>query len=99
MQQRRHGCGSKQHACVEPQAAVDGGTIAIDGRQPVCVRQWAADAACVQQCAAERRVCDSVQQRRCEQVGAASSTIAMEDSDGSRWRWWCKEQRLTATSC
>jgi hypothetical protein len=34
-----------------------------------------------------------------ERVGAASSTIAMEDSDGSRQRWWCKEQQLTATSC
>ncbi len=32
-------------------------------------------------------------------VGSASSTIAMEDSDGSRWRWRRKEQRLTATSC
>ncbi len=34
-----------------------------------------------------------------KRVGAASSTIAMEDSDGSRQRWQCKEQRLTATSC
>jgi hypothetical protein len=35
-------------------------------------------------------------------VGAASSTIAMEDSDDgshSRWRWQGKEQWLTATSC
>ncbi len=35
-------------------------------------------------------------------VGAASSTIAMEDSDDgihSRRRWQRKEQRLTATSC
>ncbi len=34
-----------------------------------------------------------------QRVGAASSTIAMEDSDGSQRRWRCKEQRLTATSC
>ncbi len=64
MQQRRRGCGSKQRACVEPQAAVDGGTIAMDGRQPACMRQWAADTACVKQRAAERCVCDSVQRRR-----------------------------------
>ncbi len=61
MQQRQHGCGSKQHALVEPQAAADGGTIAMDGRQPGCVRQQAADVVCVQQRAAERCVCDSVQ--------------------------------------
>ncbi len=34
-----------------------------------------------------------------KRMGAASSTIAMEDSDGSRRRWRRKEQRLTATSC
>jgi hypothetical protein len=34
-----------------------------------------------------------------KRVGAASSMIAMEDSDGSRRRWRRKEQRLTATSC
>ncbi len=34
-----------------------------------------------------------------KRMGAASSTIAMEDSDGSRQRWQRKEQRLTATSC
>jgi hypothetical protein len=39
MQQRRRGCGSKQRALVEPQAVADGGTIAMDGRQPACVRQ------------------------------------------------------------
>ncbi len=64
MQQRRRGCGSEQRALVEPQAAADGGTIAMDGRQPACVRQRAADAACVQQRAAERRVCNSVQWQR-----------------------------------
>ncbi len=66
MQQRRHGCGSKQHALVEPQAATDGGMIAMDGRQPVCVQQWAADVACMQQRAVERRVCNSVQQQRAD---------------------------------
>ncbi len=50
----------QQAACV-PQAAADGGTIAMDGRQPACVRQRAADVACVQQRAAEWRVCDSMQ--------------------------------------
>jgi hypothetical protein len=52
------------------------------------------------------RACNSVQRSgvcatACsgsEWMGAASSTIAMEDSDGSRQRWRCKEQRLTATS-
>jgi hypothetical protein len=34
-----------------------------------------------------------------QRVGAASSMIAMEDSDGSRQSWRYKEQRLTATSC
>jgi hypothetical protein len=34
-----------------------------------------------------------------KRMGAASSMIAMEDSDGSRRRWRRKEQRLTATSC
>ncbi len=53
MQQRRHGCGSKQRALVEPQAVADGGTIAMDGRQPACMRQRAADVACVQQHAAD----------------------------------------------
>jgi hypothetical protein len=53
------------------------------------------------------RACNSVQRSGVcatgcsgrERVGAASSTIAMEDSDGSQWRWRRKEQRLTATSC
>ncbi len=61
MQQRWRGCGSKQRALVEPQAAADGGTIAMDGRQPACMRQRAADVACMQQHAAERHVYDSVQ--------------------------------------
>jgi hypothetical protein len=34
-----------------------------------------------------------------KRMGAATSTIAMEDSDGSWRRWRCKEQQLTATSC
>ncbi len=66
MQQRQHGCGSEQHALVEPQAAADGGTIAMDGRQPACMRQQAADVACMQQRVAERRVCDSVQRQRAD---------------------------------
>jgi hypothetical protein len=53
------------------------------------------------------RACNSVQQSGVcatvcsgsKRVGAASSTIAIEDSDGSRRRWRCKEQQLTATSC
>ncbi len=48
----------------------------MDGRQPAWVRQWAADAACLQQRAA---VAVCVRQ----QAGAAGSTIAMEYSDGS----------------
>jgi hypothetical protein len=65
MRQQWCGCGSKQHVLVEPQAAADRGTIAMDGRQPACVWQWAADAACVQQRAVEWRVCNSVQRQRC----------------------------------
>ncbi len=34
-----------------------------------------------------------------QRVGAASSMIAIEDSDGSRRIWQRKEQQLTATSC
>ncbi len=64
MQQRRHGCGSEQRALVELQAAAEGGMITMDGRQPACVQQRAADVACMQQHAAEQRVCDSVQQQR-----------------------------------
>jgi hypothetical protein len=77
MQQRRCGCGSKQRALVEPQAAADGGTIAMDGRQSACVQQWAAGAACVQQRAAERHVCDSVQQQRCVCVNSTSSALSL----------------------
>jgi hypothetical protein len=55
---------SKKRAMVEPQAAVDGGTIAMDGRQPACVQQRAADVACMQQHAVERHVCDSMQRQR-----------------------------------
>ncbi len=43
---------SKQRVLVELQAAADGGTIAMDGRQPACMRQRAVDVACVQQHAA-----------------------------------------------
>jgi hypothetical protein len=69
MQQRRHGCGSEQRALVEPQAEADGGMIAMDGRQPACVRQRAADVVCMQQRAAEQHVCDSVQW---QQAGGSS---------------------------
>jgi hypothetical protein len=66
MQQRQRGCDSKQRALVEPQAAADGGTIAMDGRQPACMRQRAADVACVQQRAAEGHVCDSMQRQQAD---------------------------------
>ncbi len=66
MQQWRHGCSSEQRALVEPQAVADGGTIAMDGRQPACMRQRAADVACVQQRAAEWRECDSVQRQQAD---------------------------------
>ena len=71
MQQRRRGCGSKQRVLVEPQVAADGGTIAMDGRQPACMRQRAVDVACVQHHAVEGCVCDSdsVQQ---QQAGGSS---------------------------
>ncbi len=84
-QQQRHGCGSKQRACVRQQAVAAGGTIGMDGRQPACVRQWAADAVCVQQrAAAAACVCQHAAAAACERqrAGAASSMIAMGDSDG-----------------
>ncbi len=63
--------------CVQQQqAAAAGGMIAMDGRQPACMRQWAADAVCVRQCAAAAACVR-------QQAGAASSTIAMGYSDGS----------------
>ncbi len=67
-----------QRAACECVAAGGGGqgNDRKDGRQPACVRQWAASEACVRQCAAAS-VC--VQQR----AGAAGSTIAMGDSNGS----------------
>ncbi len=67
MRQWQRGCGSEQRELVEPQAVADRGTIAMDGRQPACVRQWAADVACMQQRAAEQRVCgdEQRQQRVC----------------------------------
>ncbi len=58
------------------QALVAGGMIAMDGRQPACMRQWSTDVACVRQHAA---VAACVRQR----AGAAGSTIAMGYSDGS----------------
>ncbi len=89
-QQRQRGCGSEQRACVWQQAAAAGGTIAMNGRQPACMRQKAADAvcmrqhavaaACVQQCAAAAAY---VWQR----VGAASSMIAMETVMAAANRW------------
>jgi hypothetical protein len=70
--------------------------------------QWMAGSQCA--CGSRQRMwhaCNNLQRSGVcatvcsdsERMGAASSTIAMEDSDGSRWRWWHKEQRLTATSC
>ena len=47
-----------------------------DGRQPVCMRQWAANEACMRQHAAASTC---VRKR----AGAAGSTIAMGDSNGS----------------
>jgi hypothetical protein len=84
-QQWRRGCGSEQCACVRQQAAAARGTIAMDGRQPACVRQQAADSACVQQRAAAAACMQQhaaaaacVRQR----AGVAGSMIAMGDSDG-----------------
>ncbi len=76
MQQQWRGCSSKQRACVRQQAAAAGGMIAMDGSQPACMRQWAADVVCMQQHAAAAAC---VPQR----AGAAGSTIAMGYSDGS----------------
>ncbi len=103
-QQRWRECGSKQRACVRQQAAAAGGMIAMDSRQPVCMRQRAADAACVRQHAA---VAVCMQQRAavaaCVQqwAGAAGSTIAMGDSDGCgqlaaqlRWAAAAAAQRM-----
>ncbi len=84
-QQWRRGCGSEQRACVWQQAAAARGMIAMDGRQPACMQQRAADAVCVRQRAA---VAGCVRQGAAavacvrQQAGAAGSTIAMVDSDG-----------------
>jgi hypothetical protein len=69
MQQRWRGCDSEQCALAGPQAVADGGRIAMDGRQPACMWQRAADVACMQQRAAEPHVCDSVQR---QQAGGSS---------------------------
>jgi hypothetical protein len=61
---------------VRQQGAAAKGMIVMDGRQPACVRQWAADAVCVRQHAA---VAACVRQW----AGAAGSMIAMGYSDGS----------------
>jgi hypothetical protein len=86
------GGGGRGHNCNEWQAASvhAAACSGCDVRATVC-----SGAACVQQRAA---VAACVWQW----VGAASSMIAMEDSDDgshSRRRWWRKEQRLRATSC
>ncbi len=86
MQQQRRGCGSEQRACVRQQAAAAGGMIAMDGRQPACLRQRAADAACMRQWAADAAcVRQHAAAAACvrQRAGAASSMIAMGDSDGS----------------
>ncbi len=84
-QQQWHGSGSKQRACVWQQAVAARGRIAMDGRQPACMRQWAADATCMRQrAAASACVRQHAAAAVCvrQRVGAAGSTIAMRDSDG-----------------
>ena len=99
----------QQAACVCAAAGSGGqGNDCKDGRQPACVRQWAANEACMQQHAAASACVR-------QQAGAAGSTIAMGDSNGSgqpaaqlKWAvaaaavakrmagWWknCNEQQL-----
>ncbi len=71
---------------MQQQVAATRGMIGMDGRQPACMQQQAADAACMRQRAAavacmrqHAAVVACVRQR----AGAAGSTIAMGDSDGS----------------
>ncbi len=67
----------QQAACVCAAAGSGGqGNDCKDGRQPACVRQWAANEACMQQHAAASACVR-------QQAGAAGSTIAMGDSNGS----------------
>ncbi len=93
-------------AWVQQQAACIGGA-AGGGRQGHNCK-WMAGSQ--HACGSGQRMwcaCNSVQQSRVcatacigsKRVRAASNTIAMEDSDGSRRRWRRKEQRMTATSC
>ncbi len=97
-------------AWVRQQAACVGGAAGGGGRGHDCNRWRAASVrvAAGSGCGVHATACSGavcVQQRAVaaacvwQQVGAASSTIAMKDSDDSRWRWRCKEQQLTATSC
>ncbi len=93
----------QQAACVGGAAGGGGRGHDRNGWQAASVR-----AAAGSRCGMRATACSGVacvRQREAaaacvwQQVGAASSTIAMEDSDGSQQRWRCKEQRLTATSC
>ena len=73
---------------MEPQALADRGTITMDGRQPACVRQWAADVAWVQQHAAEWRVCGNVQWQQWWRKGrwdGRKITINNNYGDGQLW--------------
>ncbi len=83
-------------AWVRQQAACVGGATGGGGWGHDCNGWQAASvhAAAGSRCGVHATACSSS-----ERVGATSSTIAMEDSDGSRRMWQCKEQRLTATSC
>jgi hypothetical protein len=60
--------------------------IPMDGRQPSCMQQWVEDAACVQKHAMAvscMQQCAAAAACVRQWAGAASSTIAMEDSDGN----------------
>ncbi len=92
-------------AWVRQRAACVGGAAGSGGRGHDC-NGWQAASVCVAAgsgCGVRATACSRVacvrQHAAAVSMGAASSTIAMEDSDGSRRKWWHKEQRLTATSC
>jgi hypothetical protein len=86
----------QQAACVGGAAGGGGQGHDRNGRQAASVREAAGSRCGMHATGCSGAVC--VRQRS-KRVGAASSTIAMDDSDGSRQRWRRKEQRLTATSC
>ncbi len=89
-------------AWVRQQAACVGGAAGSSRRGHNCNGWQAASvhAAVGSGCGVRATACSgAVACSSSKRVGAARSMIAMEDSDGSRWRWRHKEQRLTATSC